>query len=189
MRSNSSSESTPQAIGLKNHFGAPVVGSQYGPQNDQYAQYIEANPESFMPFKYNGKKKILNAIKFKPYPGYENKLNPDQLKSGDMTNIAPSATKIIVPEYAVPKVNVEAEVNYPAVVALPTFKGMKKQFHPVTAYDKELGAVVHGSVLINTPEMKYEKSVMNIKHGHKESINLTNGQRIKQNTEKVLHGN
>jgi hypothetical protein len=172
--------STPQALALKNHFGGPVVGSQYGCQNDKFAQYIEANPESFIPFKYNGKKKILNAIKFKHYPGYENKLNPDQLKSGDLTNIAPSASKIIIPEYAVSKVNVEAEVNYPAVVALPNFKGIKKRFHPVTVYDKELGAVGHGSVLINTPEMKYEKVVINIKHGHKESINIVMGKELRK---------
>jgi hypothetical protein len=180
--------STPQAIGLKNHYGGPILGSKYGPQGDQYAQYVEANPETFMPMRYEGKKKIQEALKFKPYPGYEKKLKPDQLKSGDMTNIAPSASKIITPEIAVPKLNVQAEVHYPAVVALPTFTGMKKQFHDVTAYDKETGSVVHDKVLINAPQYKLEKTVMNIKHPHQETINLKTGERIKQNKDKKLHG-
>lgn len=188
LRSEENSNSTPQAIDLKNHYGGPNFGSQYGPQNDQFAQFVEANPDTFIPFKTDGKKKIEEKMQFKPYPGYENKLVPTVNKSGEMTNIAPSASKIITPEIAVPKLNIQAEVIHPAEVALPTFKGMKKQFHPVSAYDKETGEIIHDKVLINAPEYTMEKQVMNIKHEHEESINLKTGGRIKKNEEKKLHG-
>jgi len=187
LRSNIKSDSTPQAVGLKNHYGDQPIGSQYGPQNDQYAQIIELNPETYMPFKTDGKKKILKALEFKPYPGYEKKLNPHQIKSGDMTNIAPTASKIINPEITGPKLHVQAEVQYPSIVELPTFKGMKKQYHAVTAYDKETGQIVHDKVLINAPEYKMEKSVKNVIHNHEELINLNTGERIVANKEKKLH--
>lgn len=154
--------STPKAVDLKNHYGANSFNSQYGPQTDGIAQYVEANPDTFMPFKTDGRKHIEKQFEFKPYSGYEKKLNPDFIKSGDMTNIAPSASKIITPAITGPKLKMKTEITYPAVVKLPTFKGMKKEFHNVTAYDKEEGKIVHDKVLINHPNMVYETKVYNL---------------------------
>jgi hypothetical protein len=179
---------TPQGTDLKNHFGAPSIASPFGPKHDPYAQYVEANPDTFLPFKTDGKKLIEKKLEFKPYPGYENKLNPHIIKSGDMTNIAPSASKIIKPEIAVPKLNIRAEVEYPAVVAMPTFKGMKKEYHDFTAYNKETGAIEHGKALIERPNYVMENQVMNIQHPHEESINLKTGERIKKDENKISHG-
>lgn len=153
---------TPKAVNLQNHYGGPSIGSQYGPEGDPFAQYVEANPDTFLPMKTDGKKHIEKQLKFRPYPGEDNKFNPSPIKSGDMTNIAPSAEKIITPEIATPKLNVQTQVIYPAAVALPTFKGMKKEFHDVTAYDKEERKIVHDKVLIEHPEMVMENHVFYI---------------------------
>jgi hypothetical protein len=184
----SQSELTPRGVDLKNHYGAPGIGSPYGPQTDPYANIVEKNPESFTPMRFDGKKKIEEATQFRPYPGYENLLNPHQLKSGDMTNIAPSATKIIKPEIAGPKLQVEAEVQYPGVVSVPTFLGMRKQMHPVTVYDKETGEISNDTVIINAPEYKNQNQVMNIKHPFKKYINLKDGKFINTDNDKKLHG-
>merc|ERR1711976_341099 len=178
---------TPHGVDLKNHYGASSVGSPYGPKGDQYAQIIEANPESFTPMKYDGKIKIQKALKFKPYAGYENKLNPHQIKSGDMTNIAPSAKKVITPEIAAPKLQIQAEVQYPGVVSIPTFKGMKKKMHTVTAYDKELGAIVHDNVIVNVPEYKNENTKTMIKHPFNQTVDLRNGKVIEKKQVKKNH--
>jgi len=91
---------TPKAINLRNHFGAPTVGSPYGPKTDNIAQYVAANPETFTPMKYaHGNKQIDEAMKFRAdkLPGYENMLVPHVVKSGEFSNMAPSASTIISP--------------------------------------------------------------------------------------------
>jgi hypothetical protein len=188
-KKKSKNKHTPQAIDLKNHFGAPSVEEIYGPERNNLVEYVEKNPDTFVNNfkKGNGRDKILNKLKYIPYPGADKKLNPHVIKSGEMTNIAPSAEKIITPEIAVPKLHVEAEMEHQAVVGLPTFVGMKTEFHPVTAYDKETGQIVHDKVIINRPEYKVEKHVINIGHKVTEQINLKNGERIQVDTKKVLH--
>lgn len=171
-------KAAPQALKLKNHFGLPTVEHQYGPKTDNIAQYVEANPETFVPMMYNGTQAIKKSLEFQPYPGYENKLNPHFIKSGDMTNLAPSASKIITPQIAGPKLEVRAELHYPAVVAFPTFTGMKKQWHPVTAFNKETGQIVHGKVLVSTPNIVKETHVSNIVRGHQQVIDLNTGKHI-----------
>lgn len=171
-------KAAPQALKLKNHFGLPTVEHQYGPKTDNIAQYVEANPETFVPMMYNGTQAIKKSLEFQPYPGYENKLNPHFIKSGDMTNLAPSASKIITPQIAGPKLEVRAELHYPAVVAFPTFTGMKKQWHPVTAFNKETGQIVHDKVLVSTPNIVKETHVSNIVRGHQQVIDLNTGKHI-----------
>lgn len=179
----------PQAVNLKNHFGIPSIENKYGPKTDNIAQYVEANPETFVPMMYNGNAGIKKALEFKPYDGYENKLNPHFIKAGDMTNLAPSASKIISPQIAGPKLEVRADVQYPAIVGYPTFTGMKKEWHPVTAYNKETGQIVHDKVLITKPNIVREDHVSNIVRGHQQVIDLRTGQHIPaQNETKKLFG-
>ena len=132
------SKNIPNASDLKNHFGGPTIvtpdGSKTGAE-----EYVEANPEVFIPQKYDGVQKIRKTLNFKPYPGFENKFNPHPVKSGDFTNIAPSASNIINPEITGPKLHLQTEISYPAHVKMPTFYGFRKEYHPVTAYDKVEG--------------------------------------------------
>jgi hypothetical protein len=98
---NLKSKVTPQAIDLHNHFGAGTIGSPYGPKTDVIAQYVAANPETFTPMKYAaGNAQIDEAMKFRKdgLPGYENMLVPHVVKSGEFTNMAPSASTIISPK-------------------------------------------------------------------------------------------
>ena len=97
---NLQSNGTPQANNLRNHFGAPSVGSPYGPKTDNIAQYVAANPETFTPMKYAlGNKQIDEAMKFRKdgLPGYEHMLVPHVVKAGEFTNMAPSASTIVNP--------------------------------------------------------------------------------------------
>jgi hypothetical protein len=127
---------------------------------------------------YNGNAAIKKSLEFKPYPGYENKLNPHFIKSGDMTNLAPSASKIITPQIAGPKLEVRSELHYPAIVGYPTFTGMKKEWHNVTAYNKETGQIVHDKVLVSYPKIVREDHVSNIVRGHEQVIDLNTGKHI-----------
>jgi len=171
----------PQGSDLKNHFGAPSFGSPYGSKTHPYTQYVEANPETFMPFKFEGRKNIEKQLKYVPYEGAQNKMNPHVIKSGDMTNIAPNAQKIVTPQIATPKLNIKTEIEYPAEVHLPTFKGMKKEFMNVTAYDKQTGRIIKDKVVVNRPVYTLEKTVMNVKRQKEEFVDLRTGQRLYNN--------
>jgi len=179
---------TPKAVDLDNHFGSPQIGSNYGPVNKDYENYVTRNPEVFTPQRFNGWKNVEKNLEFKPYPGYENKLNPHHIKSGDLTNVAPSASSLVNPQIAGPKLNIQAEINYPAHVKTPTFYGFRKELHPITAYDKVEGKIVHDNVLLSKPLYGWEDKVSNIKREINQSINLNNGELIKQNTDLVNHG-
>jgi hypothetical protein len=168
----------PQGLKLRDHFGLPSVENVYGPKTDNIAQYVEANPETFTPMRYTGNAGIKKSLEFKHYDGYEQKLTPHSIKSGDMTNLAPSASKIITPEIAGPKLQVNAKINYPAIVGVPTFKGMKKEWHNVTAYNKATGQIVHDKVLITKPSIVRQDVVTNIERDHTQVIDLKTGKRI-----------
>jgi hypothetical protein len=168
----------PQGLKLKDHFGLPTVENVYGPKTDNIAQYVEANPETFTPMRYTGNAGIKKSLQFKHYDGYEQKLTPHTIKSGDMTNLAPSASKIISPQIAGPKLQVNTKIQYPAIVGVPTFKGMKKEWHNVTAYNKVTGEIVHDKVLISKPLIVRQDGVTNIERDHTQVIDLKTGARI-----------
>lgn len=179
----------PQGVNLKNHYGLPSVEHLYGPKTDNYNNYVEANPDSFTPFSTSGRRAVEMANEFDPYPGYEKKLVPPVIKAGKMTNIAPTATGILTPEIAAPKVHVRSKVEYPAVVRLPTFYGMKKDWRDVKAYNKETGQLVNDKVLVEAPSMGYEDHVRTINRDHEQYIDLRNGNRLYTNAQdKALHG-
>ena len=179
---------TPQGINLQNHYGLSSAEEKFGPKNDNYDHYVESNPDTFVPFKTSGRKAIENALEFKPHPGDEKKLNPHFIKSGEMSNIAPSASKIVSPQIAAPIVHVKAKIEYPAIVRYPTFYGMKKDWQNVKAYNKETGQLVNEKVLVERPQMAYEDHVSNIVRDHEQFVDLRSGKRINSDVAKVNHG-
>jgi hypothetical protein len=187
IKSHNKNKHTPQSLDLDNHYGENRVGSHYGPPT-QYSEYVEKNPEVFTPQRFNGWKNVDKALEFKPYPGWENKLNPHQVKSGDFTNVAPSANGIITPEITGPKLHVQSELNYPAHVKIPTFYGFRKEYHPVTVYDKAEGKIEHDNVLLSKPWYGWENKTENIKREYNQFINLNNGEIIKKNEKLENHG-
>jgi hypothetical protein len=140
---------TPNGQDLKNHFGAPKEFNKYGPQENPYNQYIEANPDSFIPLKTNNVMKIEKQLRD----------NQNVIKSGDFKNIAPSAQTVIKPEIAKPRLEIITDLNHPAVVQVPTIKSIKKDFHEVTAYNKETGQIVKDKVILSKPEIVLEPQV------------------------------
>jgi hypothetical protein len=186
-KSHSKIRHTPKAIDLSNHFGAPQIGSPYGPSTS-YDDYVERNPDVFTPQRFTGNKNIEKALEFKPYPGWENKLNPHQVKSGDFTNVAPSASRVINPEITGPKLHLQAEISYPSHVKTPTFYGFKKEMVPVAAYDKVERRIIHDKVVINKPQYGWEDKVSNIKRGVEKFVNLKTGENIEMDNKLVAHG-
>ncbi len=155
------SKETPKGLELKNHFGTPNVGSPYGPTTD-YADHVERNPDVYSPQRFAKTNNVADALKFKPYPGYEHKFNPHHIKSGDFTNVAASASKIIDPEITGPKVHLQAEIEYPSNVKVPTFYGFKKDFKNISAYDRAEGRIIQDKVLMNHPVYGHEDRVIKL---------------------------
>ncbi len=150
---------TPKGLDLRNHYGTPNVGSQYGPAID-YSNHVESNPDVYTPQRFAKTNNVADELKFKPYPGYQLKLNPHKIKSGDFTNIAPSASSVINPEITGPKVHLQAEIEYPSNVKVPNFYGFKNEFKDVSAYDRLDNQIVEDRVLVNHPIYGYGDKVI-----------------------------
>ena len=181
---------TPKAIALKNHFGHPSVGSPYGATlHDVYTQIVEGNPDTYMPFKTNGRENILKAAEYRPTAFSSSVLNPHFIRGGEFTNVAPSASKIIRPQIIGPKLKVSANVEYPSTVEVAVFKGMKKEYHDVSALDKKNNRIVHTKALINRPNYVRERKIMTVSHPHEYEFDLNTGKHIvREQPKKELHG-
>jgi hypothetical protein len=177
----------PDASDLMNHYGGPTNVVEEGPKT-RAEQYVEGNPEVFVPQRYDGVQLMHKSLEFKGYPGMENKLNPLPVKSGDFTNVAPSASKIIHPEITGPKLHLQTELTYPSHVKMPTFYGFRKEFHPVSAYDKLEGRIIHDEAVILKPQYGFEDRVTNISRPVDKFINLNTGDFIDTNHKKTFHG-
>jgi hypothetical protein len=178
---------TPDASDLMNHYGGPTLYNSDGTKT-RAEEYLEGNPEVFIPQRYDGVQVMHKSLEFKGYPGMERKLNPHPVKSGDFTNVAPSAPKIINPEITGPKLRLETEISYPSHVKMPSFYGFRKEFHPVNAYDKLEGRIIHDDAVIMKPQYGYEDRVTNIKRPVDKYINLNNGEFIDTEHKKTMHG-
>jgi len=93
-----------------------------------------------------------------------------------MRNIAPSATKIINPIIAAPQINVQTELKYPAIVKIPTFYGMGKDWQTVHAYNKHTGEIVTDKAIVERPVMGHETHIKDITRHVQMGINLKTGQ-------------
>ena len=179
----------PRGQKLRNHFGTPMVSSPYGPQDDFIAQYVVANPDSFAPqLGLKNMEALRHNNDFHPYEGMNNRNNPSPVKSGEYTNIAPSATHEVRPEITGPKVEVAGEIEYPSVVKTPTFYGFTKEFHPIVAYDKLTGEIIEDNVLINRPVYNYENRVANVKREFNQFYDLRTGDKISVTPNIKSHG-
>jgi hypothetical protein len=179
---------TPQGINLKNHFGLPSVESVYGPKVDNYAEYVRRNNDTFAAFNSTGKLALERGIQFVPYKGHEKYLNPHVIKAGDLTNIAPSATTLINPATADPKLEVRAKIKSPVLLKVPTFYGLEKDWRAVKAYNKETGQIVNEKVLFEAPKMGYETKIAKLNVEHNFQIDIKTGKKVELPTERKFHG-
>jgi len=133
-------------------------------------------------------KKILKAQEYVPTK-FAGVLNPHFIKGGEFTNVAPSASKIIRPQIIGPKLRVKANVEYPSTVEVAVFKGMKKEFHDVSALDMKHNRIIHTKALINRPNYVRERKIMSVSHPHEFEFNLNTGKKIEKIIpKKELHG-
>lgn len=139
------------------------------PSQSALSSYMESNKEMMTP----------------PLPF--SKASEIAAQSGS-TNVAPTATKLINPEIAEPKLTVETSSVYPVNAEVPSFYGFKNEIVNATLYDKEKGRVIQEPVVVNKPIIKKEEAVFNINRKNTMTFNLRNGEEIKENKEKKLHG-
>jgi hypothetical protein len=149
---------TPKGIDLSNHYGTKSIGGPFANQN-QNANYIESHVDDFLPQNNPPFKKALKDLEFKPFPGYQERLNPGPIKSGEFTNVAPTARNLVDPDIAPPKLRVDATVNYPALADVPTYRGFINKFEDIKIYDRETGRIEDDRVSVSRPWLVNEKKV------------------------------
>ena len=149
---------TPKGLDLANHMGHRAMDSPFASQN-QVAQHIESDVEQFLPQNNPPFNKALKELEFKPYPGYQAKMNPTNVKSGEFLNVAPNARGLVSPQLADPKLRVDATVNYSAVAEIPTYRGFINEYKDVNIYDRETGRIERDRLTVNHPWLVPEKAV------------------------------
>lgn len=184
------SRDTPKGHDLRNHYGTPNIQNQYGPQDDALAKHVLANPDVFSnPFmKQHAVERLMHKNDFKPYPGYEVKMNPHYVKAGEYLNVAPSATHEVNPEITGPKLHIDGEMEYPMAVKLPTFQGFAREYHPITAYDTHTGEIVDSTALINRPIYGTENRVVNVSRKFDNFYDLRTGEKMTLKPRLKKHG-
>merc|ERR1711957_522708 len=79
--------------------------------------------------------------------------------------------------------------QYPSTVEVASFKGMKKEFHDVSALDKKNNRIIYTKALINRPNYVRERKIMSVSHPHEFEFNLNTGKKIEPVVhKKELHG-
>lgn len=151
-------DDTPKGLDLANQYGDRSIGSQYLYQN-QDAEYIQSHLDQFLPENNPPFSKALEQLEFQPYPGYQNKMNPSAVKSGEFTNVAATAKNLITPTIADPKLRIDATVRYPSVAEVPTYRGFINEFKDVKIYDRETGKIEDDRVSVSRPWLVNQKTV------------------------------
>jgi len=183
------SKDTPKGYGLRNHYGTLKLNSPYGPQTDSLGEYVQANPDTFAPFKgHVSREKILAANNFEGNPQSNERLFPGPVKAGKYTNISPSAKNEIKPEITAPKIEVNGEYNVPMNLKVPQFQGFAKEQHPVVAYDKFTGEIIEDTVLIKRPVYNYDNRVANVARNFRQHYDLRTGEKITKLPHIKKHG-
>ena len=165
---------TPQGTDLKNHYGADNLSSPYGSKTNQYENYVVGNPDTF-PITLDKRGAIHDQLKYQSDLGSEKSMDPNPVKSGGITNAAPSASRLITPVQAIPKYEVNTHINTPIITESAELVG-KKTFEKVTVYDKETGAIYKDTVNVsNTPIYKRTRRTIVKPVNYKQTIDMRKG--------------
>ena len=130
---------------LRSSIVVNVVNSKNIPKHHFDYHYRDNNSQVIFSHSHN------NNVNH--YQSNENGLH-DITVSGEMSNIAPSASKFVSPEITQKKVQINSEIYHqPKLVSQPTLLGYNQQVHEINGFEHFSGQVIHKNIVVNTPEI------------------------------------
>ena len=166
---------TPKAIDLEDHFGTIPADNLYGPHQNKILDI----PREFDSVDGN---RLITPI------SNLNELNVGTILHGDLNNTAYDASRIITPEYAVPKVHIDGTYIHNAEINTPVQIGDQVQTKTITSIDRITGAIDKKEITTSKPIINVMKNIRQVETEHTTYVNLLNGKKIDPYQEKAYHG-
>lgn len=166
---------TPKAVDLEDHFGTIPAQNIYGPHPNRILDI----PREFDTVDGN---RIITPI------SNLNELDIETVLHGDLNNTAYDASRIIKPEYAVPKVQIDGTYVHNAEVNTPVHIGNQIETKTITSVDTLTGAVDKKEITTSKPIINVMKNIRQVETDHTTYVNLLNGKNIDPYQEKSYHG-
>ena len=167
-------KSTPKADDLSNHFGTNVNSEMFGP-----------HPQQFVNLRREG---VAPGVPVTPITNFHEEINPKAVTSGNFDNTSFDANKIIKPEIATPKAEINSKIRHEAVVKTPVHLGNQYEEKTVTTLNRVDGKVDSKTVTVEKPIIGVMNNVREVETNHQTMVNVLTGQVIDPTKKAELHG-
>lgn len=170
---------TPKALDLDDHFGTEAVRNLYGPQ----ARANLLIPDLAREFD------TVDGPKFTtPITNLNKEIHPEDVVHGDFTNTAYDASKIIKPEYAHPKAEIDTKFIHEAIITTPVHLGTHHTEKRVATSNRVTGEVSEKIVNQQKPIVGLLKNLRQVETNKKTFVDIQNGMIINTQKPTFLHG-
>jgi hypothetical protein len=167
-------KSTPKAEDLSNHFGTNVNSDMFGP-----------HPQQFVNLRREG---VAPGVPVAPITNFHKEINPKEVTSGNFDNTSFDANKIIKPEIATPKAEINSKIRHEAVVKTPVHLGNQYEEKTITTLNRVDGKVDSKTVIVEKPIIGIKNELKNVVTDHKTVVDLSSGKLVKSNSGKSYLG-
>lgn len=169
-----SKKSTPKADDLSNHYGTNVNSDKFGPHHQQF---VNLRREGVAP-----------GVPVNPITNFHEEINPKAVTSGILDNTSFDANKIITPEIAAPKAEINSKIRHEAVVKTPVHLGNQYEEKTTTTLNRVDGKVESKTVTVEKPIIGIKNELKNVVTDHKTIVDLTTGKLVKPNADVAYLG-
>lgn len=170
-------ERTPKALDLEDHFGTEAVQNLYGPQAHFNIPDIAREYDS-----------VEGPRQPTPITNLNEEIKPEEHVHGDLNNTAYDASRIIKPEYAHPKAEIDTNFVHEAIVNTPVHVGTYHQSQIVKSQNRQTGEISEKVVSQNKPIVGIVKNLRQVETKRKTFVDIQNGQIINTQKPTMLHG-
>lgn len=159
----------PTAKNLRNHYGTDSLTSKYAGDAAGVETFIDLNADELNTTlqKVDLKKEFDESVSI------NESMNPYKVKSGQIGNVANSATKLVNPEIKPATLHLVTDVHYPKVVEYAEFKGYKNKVKNVNVLDKQTNRISKQDVLVSEPIYERKRDVAYLPSTFEAKINLS----------------
>lgn len=170
-------ERTPKALDLDDHFGTEAVQNLYGPQARAGVVDLAREYDS------------VDGVKFTtPITNFAKEIKPTDVVHGDLTNTAYDASKIIKPEYAHPKAEIDSKFVHEAIISTPVQLGTQHTAKMVSTANRLTGEISEKVVNQNKPIVGVVKNLRQVTSSRKTFVDIQTGKLINTQKPTLLHG-
>jgi hypothetical protein len=168
---------TPKALDLDDHFGTEPVQNVYGPQARLVVADLAREFDTVDGPRYSTP--ITNLVQ---------EIRPEEQVSGDFTNTSYDASKIIRPEIANPKAEINSTFVHEAIVNTPVHLGTQHTSKLVNTSNRLTGEVSSKEIHSEKPIVGVIKNLRQVTSNKKTFVDIHTGNIINTQKPTFLHG-